>query len=118
MATLAERLLEYGIRPRSYAAGNYKLLCPPCSPTRRDRNDPCLSLTIDDESSVWDCKNAGCAFRGSVQESAAPSRSPRARPVTPVRPRSKPDELTPAVLGWLSKRGISEAIARRNRVGA
>ena len=49
MATLAERLLEHGIRPRSYAIGNHKLLCPKCSLSRKNKSDPCLSLTIEDD---------------------------------------------------------------------
>ena len=116
MATLAERLLEHGIRPRSYAPGNYKLLCPQCSHRRKNKNDPCLSLTIEDDGAVWDCKN-GCGFRGSVRDGeTAPRRAPR--PACPIRPKSKPGELSPAVVAWLAARGISEAVARRNRIGA
>src|SRR5260221_2144956 len=118
MATLAERLLEHGIRPRSYAPGNHKLLCPQCSHTRKDKSDPCLSLTIEDDGAVWDCKN-GCGFRGSVKErDAVRPRQRSARPAAPIRPKAGPGELTPAVLAWLAGRGISEAVARRNRIGS
>ena len=49
MATLAERLLEHGIRARHYRDGGQKLLCPRCSRDRKKPNDPCLSLTIEGE---------------------------------------------------------------------
>src|SRR3954451_23686916 len=114
MATLAERLLEHGIRPLSYAIGNHKLLCPKCSHTRKDHKDPCLSLTIEDDGAVWDCKN-GCGFRGSVKQSW--SKTPRtraARPSPPVKPKQRPGELPRLVLAWLAARCISEANAKRN----
>src|SRR5882762_8829589 len=118
MATLAERLLEHGIRPRSYAPGNHKLLCPQCSHIRKNKSDPCLSLTIEDDGAVWDCKN-GCGFRGSVQESEAPTARPRsARPTAPIKPKARPGELTREVLAWFAARGISEAVVRRNEIGA
>src|SRR5437762_4196057 len=118
MATLAERLLEHGIRHRSYAVGNHKLLCPQCSHARKNKSDPCLSLTIEEDGAVWDCKN-GCGFRGSVKDSgAAASRPHSARPAAPVRPKARPGELTPEVLAWLAARGITEAVVRRNQIGS
>jgi twinkle protein len=114
MATLAEKLLEHGIRPRNHNPGNYKILCPKCSHTRKSRSDPCLSLTIEaDDRAVWDCKN-GCGFKGAVTVDRAEFRRRKA----PVRPQRGPGDLTPAVLAWLSARGITEAVARRNRVGS
>jgi twinkle protein len=34
-----------------------------------------------------------------------------------LKPASSPDPLTPDVLRWLAKRGVSEATARRNKIG-
>lgn len=117
MATVAEKLLEQGIRPRSHAPGNYKVLCPKCSHTRKNRSDPCLSLTIEaDDRAVWDCKN-GCGFKGAAAADRSESRQRKARPA-PARPPRGPGDLTPPVLAWLSARGITEAVARRNRVGS
>jgi twinkle protein len=115
MGTLAEKLLEHGIRPRRYVDGDQKLTCPRCSHTRRNRTDPCLSLTIDSETAVWKCHH--CEWAGAVRENekAAPQRSRRKPPARPQRP---PADLTPAVLGWLAQRSITEGVARRNRVGS
>jgi twinkle protein len=119
MATLAELLLEKGIRPRRYSEGNQTLLCPRCSHTRKNRSDPCLSLTIDGDKAVWNCKN-GCGFVGAVSEGETETtRSGGShRRTPPTRPKRAPDEPTAAVFAWLAGRGISEATARRNRIGA
>src|SRR5204863_2481824 len=85
---------------------------------RKNKSDPCLSLTIEEDGAVWDCKN-GCGFRGSVKDSGAAASRPRsARLAAPVRPKARPGELTAEVLAWLAARGISEAVARRNQIGS
>src|SRR2546423_15648368 len=61
---LQEQLLQQGIRPKRYTSGDQKTLCPKCSHTRKDRKDPCLSLTIDGEGAVWNCHN--CSWAGSI----------------------------------------------------
>lgn len=117
MATLAELLLEHGIRPRSYPEGSQKLLCPQCSHTRRNRRDPCLSLTIDDRGARWNCHH--CQWSGSVNERAAVGiERQQTRKPAPTKPKRPPDDPTLAVFQWLAQRGISEATARRNRIGS
>jgi twinkle protein len=114
MATLAEQLLEHGIRPRQYRDGDQKLTCPRCSAQRRNRTDPCLSLTIDGNGALWKCHH--CEWTGSVKEGGeAPQRPRRA---APTRPQGAPGDPTPAALAWLASRGISEATARRSRIGS
>ena len=115
MATLAERLLEHGIRARHYRDGGQKLLCPPCSRDRKKSNDRCLSLTIEGERAVWNCHH--CAWSGTVSERDNERPAARRRPA-PIRPAAAPGDLSPAELHWLKDRGISETTARRNRVGA
>jgi len=116
MTSLAERLLEHGIRPQNHRDGNHKLLCPKCSPTRRNRKDPCLSLTIDRRGAVWKCHH--CGWSGGVVERDSAKLLRWARLAAPIKPSRSPGEPTPAVLAWLAARGISEAVARRNRIGA
>ncbi len=48
---------------------------------------------------------------------ARSGRQQQRRPAAPVKPARVPGEPTPAVLQWLASRGISEATARRNRIG-
>jgi twinkle protein len=116
MADLREKLLEHRIRLRSYVNGSQKITCPECSHTRRNKADPCLSVTIDDEGVTWLCHH--CSWSGGVKErdEGRPHyrRDHRAAPVKPTR---KPGEITPEALAWLADRGISEAAARRNGVG-
>jgi twinkle protein len=43
--------------------GNNKIICPECSHTRRNKSDPCLSVTLEtDNSYVWNCHH--CGFKG------------------------------------------------------
>src|SRR5689334_7917336 len=110
MATLAEKLLEHGIRPNSYAEGDQKLLCPKCSHTRRPehRREPCLSLTIEAEGAVWKCHNCNWAD-GVTTRSPNHARASRGSFRTPpVRPKVPPSDPTAAVMQWLANRGISE----------
>jgi twinkle protein len=115
MTTLAELLLEQGIRPRDYRDGDHKLLCPRCSHRRKHRKDPCLSLTIERGRAVWKCHR--CEWSGGVRESGGRQDQPRRR-AHPVRPKMSLTEPTTGVIRWLADRGISEEVARRNRVGS
>jgi twinkle protein len=124
--TLAERLLKFSIRPSRYTPGDYKLTCPKCSHTRRNKTDPCLSVTIDadGEHAVWNCHN--CSWKGTTHELDAEERKAereaeerkRRTRAPPKRPTRTPGLLTPAVLRWFADRGISEATVRRNRIGS
>jgi twinkle protein len=119
MATLAELLLEHGIRPRSYREGGQKLLCPKCSHQRKHCTDPCLSLTIERDGAVWKCHH--CGWSGTVSErdtTPGDRRSQRCRRPIPARPTKEPGEPTPPVLRWLAERGISATVAQRNCIGA
>jgi twinkle protein len=118
MASLAEKLLEHGLRPPRHAEGSYKLLCPRCSHARRKRNDTCLSLTIDRDGAVWDCHHCEWSGRVSERDWIRGDRPQPHRRTPPVRPKAGPCEPTPAVLRWLADRGISEAVVHRNRIGS
>src|SRR5713226_4676467 len=86
MTTLAEKLLEHGIRLRAYADRNYKIVCPQCSSRRHKKTDPCLSVTIEGERGFWLCHH--CQWKGSVGErnQALPFRSRRSQRAAPTRP--------------------------------
>jgi twinkle protein len=118
MATLAELLLEHGIRPRDYREGNHKILCPRCSHSRKHRSDPCLSLTIEGDEALWKCHH--CGWSGAVNERDAQRRirRQRGRPAAPVKPKQIPGNPSPALLHWFTGRGISAATVERNRIWA
>ena len=97
MMTLSEKLIEHGIRLRSYGSGSHKLTCPECSHTRRAKHDPCLSVTINGQGAVWHCHHCSWSGRVSEQEREGPAyRRPRRAP--PVKPRCTPDSVTPEIL--------------------
>ena len=53
----------------------------------------------------------------SERDDSKPGRQRRRRQ-PPARPTKIPEQVSPAALSWLAKRGISEAVARRNRIGS
>jgi twinkle protein len=119
MTTLAEMLLEHGIRLRNYAAGSYKTTCPRCSHGRRNKTEPCLSTTVDasGDGAVWHCHHCGWTGGVNMREREDQAYRPPRRP-TQVKPSREPESVTPAILAWFAERGISEAVVRRNKIGA
>jgi twinkle protein len=115
MAILAELLLEHGIRLRAYGEGNQKIPCPDCSHTRRKRNEPCLSVTIERDRAIWLCHH--CRWSGAVNQ-RADHRPRRRQPVRTVKPTATPGDPTPALLQWFAQRRISETPVLRNRIWA
>jgi twinkle protein len=113
MTTLAEKLLEHGIRLRSHDAGNFKILCPKCSRDRKNASDPCMSVTIDELGAKWKCHNCNWT-EGIILKSER--YQPRLRP-QPVKPKPTPSGPTAAIAAWFAARGISEATVKRNRIG-
>lgn len=124
-AALAEKGIH--IPPRARASGgDVKTTCPRCSHTRRNRTDPCLSVTLDDDGgAVWQCHH--CGDVGSIPGETARRRAESAgrqssRPASgPSRPIASPppakvyrDPPTPAeqprptwLIEWFANRGIS-----------
>jgi twinkle protein len=113
MAVLAERLLAYGIRARTYRQGNHKLPCPRCSHTRRKQTESCLSLTIEADRAVWLCHH--CRWSGAVNE-RDDWHPQRRRTGAAVKPKATPGNPTPTLLQWFASRGISAATVERNRI--
>jgi|TARA_R110000782_G_scaffold103564_1_gene191015 twinkle protein len=46
--------------------GSYRTTCPECSHTRRNKTQPCLSVTIDEAGAVWNCHH--CSYNGSYND--------------------------------------------------
>ncbi|UAK25850.1 toprim domain-containing protein [Sphingomonas nostoxanthinifaciens] len=114
--SVTEKLAHEGIRPRNHGEGNQKLTCPKCSHTRRDKSDPCLSLTISHDGAVWKCHN--CEWSGGVYDRDPHERwhaAPPARP--PVRIDRRPESLPAHAIAFFADRGISEDALRFADVG-
>jgi twinkle protein len=115
--TLIEKAIDHSIILNSYSVGEYRTRCPQCSPTRRKKNDPCLSVTVTHDSILWMCHH--CEWNGGVKENTNISiRQPRVV-------KEKPVELAPPIpivsnanhdlsqgsIAWLDNRKISQATA-------
>jgi len=55
---------KYGIDLKGKSSGTIKVLCPKCSHTRKNKNDPCLSVDID--RGLFNCHN--CSWHGNANE--------------------------------------------------
>lgn len=105
-----KKLQEQGIALRSWRGGDHKTTCPRCSHTRKNKKDPCLSVTIEDDGgAVWKCHN--CGWTGGVGSSDRQSHAPirKKPPVRLVEPVMT--DISDEVRHWLSRRGISTETA-------
>jgi twinkle protein len=66
--SLIEKLKDAGIHLRSYAPGSRRTTCPQCSPHRKKKTDPCMSVTIEAErdAAVWHCWH--CGWKGGTSD--------------------------------------------------
>jgi twinkle protein len=105
-------LSDYGIKLRSHRPGNYKVVCPACSSTRKKKNDPCLSVSIDsDLSGVWNCHH--CEWTGSTGNSKPKRKKQYEKPSFSKRETVKPASKDDAIIKWFATRGISaQTLAR------
>ena len=115
--SLAEKAIDQGIHLNSYGVGDYRTRCPECSPTRRKKHDPCLSVTVTYESILWMCHH--CDWTGGVKENSnLPYREPRVvreepkevAPPIPIISNTNHD-LSEGSLIWLENRKISRKTA-------
>jgi twinkle protein len=114
--SLTEALAAEGIQPRSHGEGDQKLMCPRCSHLRRNKADPCLSLTIKPDGAVWKCHN--CEWSGGASDRPSHERyhaQPPRKP--PVRIDRRPEALPAQALTFFADRGISEDALRFADVG-
>lgn len=113
--SVSERLAEQGIRVKPMGHGSTKIVCPQCSGTRKNKSDPCLSVTFDDEGATWLCHH--CDWRGGIsnrdQDEPAQRLAPKARP--------KPPAIGPISIEhakWFHGRGIELTTLQRASVGS
>ena len=82
--------------------------CPVCSSGRKNKNDPCLSVTIDGDSAVYychHCEASGQNFSGKVSEGFDPyKRKPK---FDYDKPKTLQEVLkSNGILDWFKGRGI------------
>lgn len=104
-------LADFGIIVPSSAVGEVDVTCPQCSAQRKKKHARCLSVNV--EKGVWNC--AHCGFSGGVLEGTRQVDPPWRKPVYRAPHAFKPKEDS-GVFAWLEQRGISRAVAERNRV--
>ena len=97
---MRSELNALGIYCRAYGKGSYKTTCPQCSNTRRNKSDPCLSVTIDYEYAVFNCHH--CNFQGKKRSNEIENKY---RKVVEL-PTQK--TISSETYSWFSSRGISK----------
>ena len=106
---MMEELKKHGIRLKNHSIGNQKTVCPKCSHTRSNKQDPCLSVTINTDGTLWKCHH--CDFKGGA---GAFSKERK----TYQKPVYQPKDIRPQTLvEWFDKRGISTETLKRNHIG-
>lgn len=102
-------LIEHGIKLRRHAVGHHKTTCPKCSHQRKNKNDQCLSVKIDnDGGAVWKCHH--CDFKGNIAGDGFSNSSSRPIVYTkpaPISQKYATDADKKPLYDWFGKRGIS-----------
>lgn len=91
-----------------------RVICPICSPTRKAKNDPTLSIKDFGDRVVWNCWhcNDKGAVRREVSVSVIPPHKEPTSKVVPLR-EIPTDTLTEDGEQYLQSRGISKATAEK-----
>lgn len=93
------KLQANGINLRGKQSGQIKTVCPKCSADRKKKNDPSLSVDID--NGVWNCHH--CGWSGGVNEF--------------VRPETRPALTSDSIYNHFRKRLIKDDIVKEFQVG-
>ena len=96
---------KHGIRLKSVQKRAQKVLCPQCSHKRTNKDDPCLSVRIDESGLGWRCHH--CGWTGGEFADAFKNTSEMVRG---SKDRSKPRNpygmlLSKARSGWVNHAG-------------
>ena len=88
--------------------GQHKLTCPACSHTRTKKNDPCLSVDLDE--GVYNCHNCGVKGRKELYE-------PKEKREPVILPQLNTSGLSEPVFKYLNEtRCISNLTLQRNKI--
>ncbi len=103
---------DYGIEiPFRRTSGQIKCKCPQCNAKRNNKHDRSLSVNLDE--GVWNCHY--CGWSGRLESFNKPEYKPRK---TFTKPKEQPQSgYSDKILSYLCSRGISEATAKKCKVG-
>lgn len=115
MPNMIDELLNHGIKLKHFSTGNSKTTCPRCSDSRKNKSDPCLSVTImDNDSAIWNCHNcgwsgsAGAVHKGIIEK-------PKEYKV-PELPKGSIGAMPEIAANFLTSRKITRAVWERNKL--
>jgi twinkle protein len=102
-----------GIDTHGKTNGEHATTCPRCSPYRKKKQAPCLSVNLD--KGLYHCNH--CEWSGSLRsgDESAPALQglPRAYRLPSYQPPPTPEAT---MIDWFAKRGIPRSIVERRQV--
>ena len=105
-----EQFSDYGIYVGRKTSGQTKTTCPKCSPQRKNKKEPCLSVNIDE--GMWNCHH--CEWTGKLKSG---SMIQRVSKKVYKKPSHIPQhELSKNVMDWFKDRGISVKTLIENKI--
>ncbi len=99
-----EKLKDLGIELKN-SRGQQKVVCPKCSPTRKNKRDTCLSVNVN--TGDYNCHNSSCTFRGTVRTSLNAQLNSKEYK-KPSQEELRNIKRSEGVVAFFKKRGISE----------
>lgn len=88
---------------QSRSEGQYRLFCPACNPTRRNKRERTLSLSVEAHQFMWNCWHCNEAGRAFMFESKPLHQKPKQEPIN----IEAFTDLTPEAKAFLESRGIN-----------
>lgn len=99
-----EWLESQGVKLRRFGVGDYKTTCPRCSAGRRNKKEPCLSVTVNSSDDVVvNCHHCGWSEGNVAKGEYKSTRRHWTKPVPP----DPVDADMEAMLAWFRDRAIS-----------
>lgn len=127
--SIRDALNQQKIFLQNYAPGSYRAKCPKCN--GGSKGEASFSITVEDDSksAVWQCFRSTCGFSGGthIEKPSAMVNSAgffvsttnrKRKEEPPVRPKANLEPLTPEMIEFFNKRGISESTLKRNKVSS
>jgi twinkle protein len=93
---------EHGIKLKKFEHGTQKVKCPQCQPPHKMSDNP-LSVTINDEGTVWFCHH--CDWKGSYYNNSSSVYIPK-KPVY-IKPKTPQISTTEKMYQYFAKRGLT-----------